>query len=86
MGFVGGASLMGRRTVQTSISIPSHLRSRMDAVDEQVNWSAIACQAFEQKLAEINKRKELRDISDVVIRLRASRRQFENEQYQAGHE
>ena len=42
---------------RTTISVPSELKARMDAVDESVNWSAVACQAFELKLAEITKRK-----------------------------
>ncbi|MHC4179286.1 MAG: hypothetical protein ACYSWU_17370 [Planctomycetota bacterium] len=38
----------------TSISVPPDLKRRMDKVKEPVNWSAVACQAFEQKLAEIS--------------------------------
>jgi hypothetical protein len=70
---------------RTTISIPPDLKARMDAVDESVNWSALACQAFERKLAEIIKRKGSGNLSDVISRLRVSKRKFENEQYQEGH-
>jgi hypothetical protein len=39
---------------RANISIPDDLRHRMDEVEgERINWSALACQAFESKLAEI---------------------------------
>jgi hypothetical protein len=47
----------------------------MDAVEEPVNWSAIACQAFEQKLADITRRRGARDMTEAINRLRASKRQ-----------
>jgi hypothetical protein len=38
---------------RTTITVPADLKARMEAVGEPVNWSAIACQAFEQGLAKI---------------------------------
>lgn len=35
-----------------SVSVPDELREKMDRLDE-VNWSAIARKAFEEKLKEI---------------------------------
>ncbi len=35
-----------------SVSVPNELREKMDRLDE-VNWSAIARKAFEEKLKEI---------------------------------
>jgi hypothetical protein len=77
---------MGRRSLRTSVSVSPELRARMDAVQEPVNWSAIACQAFEHKLAEITKRKGAKDMKDVINRLRASKEQFKGDQHQAGHD
>ena len=71
---------------RTTITVPADLRARMDAVGEDVNWSALACQAFEQKLAEIIKRKGTSDMTEVVDRLRVSKCKFESEQYQTGHQ
>ena len=71
--------------VRTSISVPRELKRRMDKVKEDVNWSALACQAFQEKLAEIAARKEVKAMADVVERLRASKRKSDNEEYQAGH-
>jgi hypothetical protein len=58
----------------------------MDAVDEPVNWSAVACEAFESKLAEIIKRKGVKNMKEVIQRLRASKREADNVQYKEGHE
>jgi Sec-independent protein translocase protein TatA len=43
---------------RTTITIPNDLKRRMDKLPEQVNWSGLACQAFQAKLAEIEAKKE----------------------------
>lgn len=58
----------------------------MSAVTEKVNWSAVASRAFEDKLAEVVSRKDRKNMSDVVERLRASKRRTEDKLYQQGHE
>lgn len=80
---------MGKKrpnTVRTMISVPRDLKQRMSKVKEEVNWSAIACQAFAGKLAEIASRKELKDMSDVIERLRASTQRASSEEFRAGCE
>lgn len=52
----------------------------MDAVEEPVNWSQIAVQAFEAKLAEIARRRQENPMEHVVQRLRASRSGHEDAQ------
>jgi hypothetical protein len=74
------------KATRTSISVPPDLKARMDAVDEPVNWSAVACRAFEAKLAEIATRKGVREMKDVVQRLRASQQQAEDKSYKEGFE
>lgn len=37
-------------TARVTISIPKRLRERMDAVGRELNWSAIAAEAFEAAL------------------------------------
>jgi hypothetical protein len=71
---------------RTTITVPPDLKARMEAVEESVNWSAIACQAFEQKLAQITKRRGARDMKEVVARLRASKERVGNELYRRGIE
>jgi len=71
---------------RTTISVPPALKEQMETVEASVNWSALACRAFEDKLAEIAARKEKKDMSDIVTRLRASKRQAEDTQYKAGAE
>jgi predicted DNA-binding protein len=41
------------RSMRSSVSIPPELRVRMDATSQSVNWSTVACEAFERKLTEI---------------------------------
>ena len=71
---------------RTTISVPPALKEQMEAVETSVNWSALACRAFEEKLAELAAHKEKKDMRDIVTRLRASRRQAEDAQYKAGAE
>jgi len=78
---------MGKKrpnTIRTTISVPRELKGRMDKVKEDVNWSALACQAFQAKLAEIATRKETRKMTDVIERLRASKRKSDSEDFQDG--
>jgi hypothetical protein len=58
----------------------------MYRVKEPVNWSAIACQAFEDRLGEIAAKKEMKNMEDVVERLRKSRRESDSEQYRSGRQ
>jgi hypothetical protein len=58
----------------------------MEAVEEPINWSAIACRAFALKLAEITTRQEVRQMGDVIARLRASKQQHEAVVYKRGVE
>jgi hypothetical protein len=42
---------MDKNHYRTTISIPLDLKRRMDEVDGQVNWSAVAAKAFEAHIA-----------------------------------
>jgi hypothetical protein len=68
-----------------SIYVPINIKAKMDKVKEPVNWSALACRAFEDKLAEIASRKENKTMSDVVQRLRATLRKQKSVDYQVGY-
>lgn len=70
---------------RTTISIPQELKDEMDAVTEQVNWSAIAARAFQAKLVEIRSRKgKSMSKEDVVKRLKAASEVEEEQEYEAG--
>src|SRR5205809_1051596 len=69
---------------RTNISLPRDLKARMDAVTEPVNWSAVAAQAFEAKLAELNARKEGATMEDVIARLKAADALDNKTEFQAG--
>jgi hypothetical protein len=74
------------RSFRTTITVPQDLKRRMDAMKEQVNWSALACRAFEEKLAEIASKKERKTMDDVIQRLRVSKQQMESEDLKAGEQ
>ncbi len=71
---------------RTTISVPGELKARMGRVKEPVNWSALACSAFEDKLAEIAARKETKVMNDVVERLRATLRNESSDAFNEGYE
>jgi hypothetical protein len=71
---------------RTTISVPRDLKKRMDKVSEPVNWSGIACRAFEIHLGDIAAKKENKKMSDVVQRLRASRKEADSEWFRTGRE
>jgi hypothetical protein len=57
-----------------NVSISDDLKLRMDEVeDEGVNWSALAAQAFESKLAELVTQRGARSMREVIARLRAAK-------------
>lgn len=72
------------KAARTTITVPNELKERMNAVEEAVNWSALACKAFEEKLVEIAKKKGVMDRADVVARLRASKRQTKSHLFDSG--
>lgn len=69
-----------------TISVPAEIKRRMGRVKEEVNWSFLASQAFESKLAAIAATKEKKDMSDVIARLRESKRQSSSAAYKEGFE
>jgi hypothetical protein len=79
-----GCSMGKQRFFRTTITIPPDLKRRMDAVKETVNWSALACRAFEDKLVEIATRKGEKSMSDVIQRLRGSKMKMEDQAYLDG--
>lgn len=60
-----------------TIYVPDDLKGRMDQA-EGVNWSPLACRAFEGKLAEIITQRGVRDMKDVATRLRTSKQKSED--------
>ena len=78
---------MGKKhsgTTRANISVPTDLKRRMAKVKEAVNWSSLACRAFEDKLGEIAAKREKKTMSDVIDRLRKSKRDSESGSYRQG--
>jgi hypothetical protein len=60
-------------SIRTNISIAADLKRDMDRVKAPVNWSAIAAQAFRQKLNELAAKRKEQAVSDRVLeRIRAT--------------
>ena len=76
------------KSFRTTITVPQDLKARMDTVNEPVNWSALACRAFEAKLGEIaaRKAKMTMDNQTAVERLRALKQQEEGQAFRNGVE
>ncbi|NQU25732.1 MAG: hypothetical protein HQ567_30965 [Candidatus Nealsonbacteria bacterium] len=78
---------MGKKkpgTITTAISVPRDLKRRMSKVREDVNWSALACKAFEDKLTEIKLKERTRGMESAIERLRASKGVADSEDYEHG--
>ena len=56
---------------RTTITVPFELKKRMKKVRGQVNWSAVACEAFEAKLEELGPVEEITSIEDAAKRMKA---------------
>jgi hypothetical protein len=70
--------------VRTNISIPRDLKARMEKV-EGVNWSAVASEAFEEKLLNLASKQEVKGMDDLIARFKAAAELEANEDYQLGH-
>lgn len=44
------------RCSRTTITVPTHVKERMEKFKDKVNWSALASQAFEKKLDELEEK------------------------------
>lgn len=71
---------------RVSIYVPADLKRRMDKTKEDVNWSALACDAFKAKLGELAQRKEAKNMNDIIDRLRASQESTSTEARKDGSE
>lgn len=70
--------------VRVSITVPADVKKKMDRVGREVNWSAVATQAFIVKLGEIAKTLEKKSMADVIDRLRGSKLQGNSQAYRNG--
>jgi hypothetical protein len=85
--FCGAYGMKKTKTTveRRTISVPALLDQRMAKVDD-VNWSAVACEAFERKLGEIAAQKKEKNMDDVIARLRATNDDNQDELYLKGKE
>ena len=65
----------GAGVIRTTISLPSDLKVKMDSVEENVNWSGLAAEAFARKLGEIEAQASGDQRHRAISRLRKSLRE-----------
>lgn len=73
--------------IRMTISVPKALKQRMDAVKDEVNWSATAADAYESKLQELAASRLKGDtMKDVIERMKAADAKDKNESTKLGLE
>jgi hypothetical protein len=69
-----------------TVYIPDDLKARMEKTRDEINWSQLACAAFERKLGDIASGKARKNMDDVIERLRASKQSPGTGRFKAGFE
>jgi hypothetical protein len=71
-----------------TISIADELKEAMDKADLEThtNWSSLAAAAFQKRLGELAEMKQVKDMRDVIQRLKASKIESEEVEYKEGYE
>jgi len=72
--------------VRTTITLAPDLKAQMDAYDQPVNWSNVAAVAFKDHIAKGASDKEKLTMSEVIARLKASKRETADQNYRWGHD
>jgi hypothetical protein len=75
-----------KNVVPMTLSVPKDLKTKMEAVTVSVNWSAVASAAFEAKLLNLESKKEVASMHEVIARWKAADELDRNEEYQKGWE
>jgi|GEM_PF-3946631 len=75
-------------SVRVNISVPAELKQRMEALAEKtsVNWSQLACDAYEAKVAEQSGKVDEMTLDDLISRVRVSKKHTTDEKYRRGVE
>ena len=68
-----------------NISIQDELKKRMDT-HKGVNWSQTASDAFENKINQINSTLKVKNMTEAISRLNASKANLANEVEKQGHQ
>lgn len=75
---------MAKQRIVVSVSVNPELRERMNKAGDDVNWSAVACAAFEEKLAEIERLKGIRVNAETIEYMRQSKKRDFDDVYASG--
>lgn len=74
---------------RTTITVPWELKKRMKKAGQSLNWSAIACEAFEGKLDEMGPIEDITSVEEAIKRIKnieAEKDQNYEEAFQEGKE
>ena len=75
-------------SVRMNISVPADLKQRMEALTKKtvVNWSQLACDAYEANLAEQLGKEDEITLDDLISRVRISKQQTTDKKFRQGVE
>lgn len=71
---------------RVTVYVPDDLKAEMDAAGDDLNWSNIAQGAFRDAITSNRLKHGVKDMSDVIERLRASKRRVQAEERAYGQE
>jgi hypothetical protein len=71
-------------TIRVNVSVPRDVKDSMDAAAGEVNWSAVATEAFRAKLLDLESRKRGTTMQAVTERLTASKKKHADQMYKDG--
>ena len=76
---------MATNAYRMTITVPQDVKEQMDQVNENVNWSAVAAEAFRRKVVEVRTRRtKTMTKANLIERLRAAGR-ADPYGFEAGH-
>jgi hypothetical protein len=76
----------GETVARLGLTLPPDLKAEMDAVPEQVNWSAVAAEAFRRKLTLLQTERRKEPMVEVIKRMQAAEVLDADELYQEGRQ
>lgn len=72
--------------VRVTVTVSTELKKKMTKHNESVNWSAVACDAFESKVTEMERKTKMgENMSDLVSKMREMDAEDQGESYNSGY-
>jgi hypothetical protein len=76
----------GETVARLGLTLPPELKKEMDEVPEEVNWSAVAAEAFRRKLTQLQSEREATTMEEVIGRMRADEKLNDDAMHKEGRQ